>query len=416
MDFFRPTSGENSRRDSGGSGPHGDVYDDLCHSIPIAHQIQRIHEKRLTARVFPGDVHRGQTFVHLDDMIDAIVRTIERRAQLPPVAVVVIGEPVTASYDTLQRTIGQLLHGEEWTTREIPKPVAKAGAAVQDALPGIDPFIHTTSVWDPFFGDGTQRVLISGISEWFPVSDAGLGALSYLLDAIAGLIGGTRRWRTMPWMVLLFGFFIIPPGVTSIALVILQPIGVGAWCSVCLITAVVMLLMVPPAIDEVIASTQFLLRVRRAGGRTWRAFWRGEGDAGESSAAQKANRSPWTELLHGVEIFSSPRTLWLSALAGAWWLAAPAVLGMEGNAARNDYIVGALVVTFAVIAGAEPVRAARFANVVLGGWMLAAPWLLAGGTRASTWNDVATGLAVIALSLPRGRVDDHYGSWDRWIR
>lgn len=46
------------------------------------------------------------------------------------------------SYDELQRTMGQLLHGEEWDTHEIPKPLAKAGAWVQDALPlGEEPFI-----------------------------------------------------------------------------------------------------------------------------------------------------------------------------------------------------------------------------------------------------------------------------------
>ena len=60
---------------------------------------------------------------------------------------------------------------------------------------------HIVYPWDPFFGDGTRLVLTSDISKAFPVSDAGLGALSYLLDALAGLIGGRRRWRTMPWMV-----------------------------------------------------------------------------------------------------------------------------------------------------------------------------------------------------------------------
>jgi hypothetical protein len=62
-----------------------------------------------------------------------------------------------------------------------------------------------------------------------------------------------------------------------------------------------------------------------------------------------------------------------------------------------------------------PSRAARFINVVLGGWMLVAPWLLDGGTRISVWSDGAAGLAVIFLSLPRGRVEDRYGSWDRRI-
>lgn len=117
------------------------VYDDLCHSIPIAHQIQRVHEKRLTAHVFPGDVNRGQPFVHLDDVTDAIVRAIERRKQLPPVATLLIGEPDTLSYDELQRTISRLLHGEEWETQQIPKPLAKAGAWFRDALPGPDSFV-----------------------------------------------------------------------------------------------------------------------------------------------------------------------------------------------------------------------------------------------------------------------------------
>ena len=117
------------------------VYDDLCRSIPIAHQIQRIYEKQLTARVFPGDDRRGQAFLHLDDLVDALVRTIERRTRLPTATTLLIGEPKTMSYDALQRTISRLLHGEEWKTREIPKPVAKAGAAMQDALPGVDSFI-----------------------------------------------------------------------------------------------------------------------------------------------------------------------------------------------------------------------------------------------------------------------------------
>ena len=140
---------------------------------------------------------------------------------------------------------------------------------------------HIVYPWDPFFGDSTRRVLTSDISKAFPVSDAGLGALSYLLDALAGLIGGARRWRTMPWMVVLFGFFIIPPGVTSIVLVILQPVSIGDWCTLCLVASVVMLLMVSPALDEVIATGQFLLRARRAGDSVWRVFWRGERGAAE---------------------------------------------------------------------------------------------------------------------------------------
>jgi len=37
---------------------------------------------------------------------------------------------------------------------------------------------HISYPWDPFFGESTRRVLTSDISKAFPVSDAGLGALS----------------------------------------------------------------------------------------------------------------------------------------------------------------------------------------------------------------------------------------------
>ena len=118
------------------------VYDELCHSIPLAHQIQRIYERRLTSRVFPGDTSRGQTFVHLDDVVDAISRTIARRSQLPPELALLLGEPETLSYEELQREFGWLIHDERWRTRKIPKSFAKAGAWVQDVAPlGGEPFI-----------------------------------------------------------------------------------------------------------------------------------------------------------------------------------------------------------------------------------------------------------------------------------
>ena len=118
------------------------VYDDLCHSIPLAHQIQRISERWTTSRLYPGDTSRGQAFVHLDDLVDAIDLAVERRAELSPETTLLIGEPETLSYDELQRTLGRLLHGEVWETRHVPKAVAKAGAWVQDHLPLVgEPFI-----------------------------------------------------------------------------------------------------------------------------------------------------------------------------------------------------------------------------------------------------------------------------------
>lgn len=118
------------------------VYDEQGHSVPLGQQMKRIYERQLLSHVFPGDTARGQSFVHLDDLVDAFELVVDRRAQLPPELPVLLGEPETLSYDELQQSFGQLMHGEAWGTREIPKALAKAGAWVQDALPlGEDPFI-----------------------------------------------------------------------------------------------------------------------------------------------------------------------------------------------------------------------------------------------------------------------------------
>ena len=59
--------------------------------------------------------------------------------------------------------------------------------------------------------------MTSWVSKGFPIADAGLGAFAYSLDILAGAIGDSRRWRTMPWMLLLFGLLIVPLGVVSVS-------------------------------------------------------------------------------------------------------------------------------------------------------------------------------------------------------
>lgn len=104
------------------------VYDDEGHSIPIAHQIQRIYERQLTSHFYSGDLSHGNVFLHIEDLLDALEKTVGRRATLPAETAINIGEPVTPSYAALQQKIGQLLYGTEWQTYELPKPLAKAGA------------------------------------------------------------------------------------------------------------------------------------------------------------------------------------------------------------------------------------------------------------------------------------------------
>jgi len=112
------------------------VYDDFCRSIPLAHQIQRIYERQLAGRMYAGEVAHGQAFIHLDDLVAAIARVVEHRFRLPLELALLLGEPETLTYDELQHSIARLLFGESWETHEIPGPIAKAGAWVQDHLPG----------------------------------------------------------------------------------------------------------------------------------------------------------------------------------------------------------------------------------------------------------------------------------------
>ena len=135
-------------------------------------------------------------------------------------------------------------------------------------------------VWDPVFGEQTRHVLDSDVSErmrrWFRIPDAAFGAIAYLGDAIFGLAGSTRRWQYRPWMVVLFGLDVIPLGIVSAVLVVLQGTAVGAWCFLCLVTAAISLILVCLAYDEVWSCLLYLGRVwrkTRSPRVLWDTFW-----------------------------------------------------------------------------------------------------------------------------------------------
>ncbi len=135
---------------------------------------------------------------------------------------------------------------------------------------------YIDTVWDPVFGDGTKLVITSKVSKAFPVPDAGLGAMAYTLEALLGCMGGPARWRTMPWMAIAFTFLVVPLGIVSITLIILQPVLVGAWCFLCLITALSMLIMITLAYSEMVAVIKFLHQTIKSGKPFWQTFWRGQ--------------------------------------------------------------------------------------------------------------------------------------------
>ena len=270
-------------------------------------------------------------------------------------------------------------------------------------------------VWDPVFGRGTVDVLTSDVSQAFPVSDAGLGAVAYAVETLMGFMGDKRRWRTMPWMVTFFGIVVIPLGFVQIVLIILQPVAVGAWCTLCLLSALAMLFMIALTVDEVVAMGQFLARRRRHGESLWHAFWMGgripEDEEGVEDAMRSDTGSFWS-MFWGV---SFPWALLVALALGLWLMLSPTLFGTEAIMADSSHLVGALVVTFAVIAMGEPARAVRFINIPIGAWILVAPWLLPGAPPVAAWNSVIVGALLMLVSIPRGPVKDRYGSWDQYI-
>lgn len=670
------------------------VYDEQCRAAFLAQQIMRINERLPTGILFAGDPSHGQPYLHLADMVDAVVRVVDRRRELPADTVLLLGETETPSYRELQARLGLLIHGVEWTTLALPKTIAAAGAWVQDEVLREDMFIkpwmieiaddhyeldidrarrllgwtpryklldtlpamitllkadptdwyainklepatvaasepellqakqrlaqrpaeavrkaeekivvatkrtlwapltnialgawliaspfayglfdadvqaapppaagvelpaaavrnamlgysellsgaalilltalalrprggwmqwgvaaigtwvmfaplvswttssaayaadsligmlviafavmipptpgesaealssdadkplgwsyspstytqrlpivalafvgffisrylgafqlgHTAAVWDPFFGpgaldarNGTEAVITSAVSRSFPIADAGFGAIAYAFDILAGIIGDRRRWRTMPWMVLIFGFLIIPLGAVSVGFIIIQPTIIGALCTLCLIQAAITVVLIPYSIDEVVATGLYLANAKGAGRPFWRTLLRGGPALSEDRDPSADLDRPALDILKDFAVggVNFPWTLLASVALGVWLMATPLTLGNAAPLYFSDHVIGCLVITIAVTAMAEVARPLRFLNVALGVWVAASGFMLDGSGTGGPLPNLLAGAALVLLSLPLGtRSKEHYGVWDRFI-
>lgn len=667
------------------------VYDDQCRNAFLSRQIARIYERSPTSYVYPGDLRTGQSFVHIDDLVEAVALLAERRKQLPAELPLLVGEPEVMGFGELQDHIARHLHGTNWPTWEIPKPVAKAGSYVETDVLGEEPFIrpwmvdiaddhyaldidrarqllgwepkrtlrqtlpimlralkedpvgwyranklnvamaegeealrelraeppppepemkehmadmaaenrsmlwchllvvalgawlltspaqfalfdpetarlvardvteerqlwdpalrnaltgwsdivsglllmlfgalslsrryswaqwgttvvgvwllfaglffwtpsaaaymndtivgtlaiafsvlipmmpgmshagmmdkdaippgwtyspstwlqrlpiialgllgffiarylaayqlgHINGVWEPFFHgalgrNGTEHVITSEVSKAWPIADAGLGASAYMIEALMGAMGAATRWRTMPWMVTFFFILVVPLGGVSIFFILIQPVMIGTYCTLCLIAAFAMLVMIPLTLDEVVAMGQYMWRSVRAGLPLVRTFFEGGSDPAARPDARPGFEAPIrTQIEAATWGVTVPWTLVVSSLVGVWLMFTPLVFGTAGAMANSDHIAGGMIITIAIIAMAEVGRSLRFLNVLFGLWLLATPWLLDAPSTLAVINGILCGLAVIALSLPRGtRSQEHYGTWDRFV-
>lgn len=262
---------------------------------------------------------------------------------------------------------------------------------------------YIETVWDPFFGSETIKVLTSSVADFFPVSDAGLGAFGYSLEAFLGWQGNSQRWRTMPWLVIFFGMLVVPAGLISILLIVLQPIAVGAWCGLCLFIALCMLVMIVLTVSEVVAAVEFLIETKSSSRSVWNAFWKG-------AAAENTKALPGKSW--GISV---PWNLVVCVLLGIWMMISPEYFQITGTVRDSDYTSAPLIITVSIVSFAEVARSFRYVNIILGIWLILGSWILDGATTELIWNNTVLGIAILLLSLRRGRITQSYGGWSKHI-
>jgi nucleoside-diphosphate-sugar epimerase len=282
---------------------------------------------------------------------------------------------------------------------------------------------HIDSVWEPFFmgaadnpRNGTEEIITSSVSKAWPVSDAAVGGYTYILEILTGIVGSRMRWRTMPWLVILFGLMIAPLGITSIFFIIIQPIVIGTWSTLALFGAAAVLVQIPYSLDELLATLQFMRRRVKAG-RSWlRVFLFGDTDEGETAPSpDEFDRKP-TDTLRAMWTggVSLPWNLAAAAAIGVWLMFTRLTLGTDGSMANADHLIGALALTIISLAAAELARALRFLLIPLGAVLLITPFVY-GADAVQIIASLACGAALIGLSLPRGAIRERYAGWQKLI-
>ena len=310
----------------------------------------------------------------------------------------------------------------EWTQRLPIILFALVGLQVSRYLAAYQ-LGHIDGVWEPFFAEssadprnGTEEIITSHVSEAWPVSDAAVGGYTYVLEILTGIVGSRAGWRTMPWLVILFGLMIAPLGITSIFFIIIQPIVIGTWSTLALIGGAAMLIQIPYSLDELLATLQFMHRRVKAG-RSWlRVFLFGDTDDGEAETDRdEFDARPgaiWRDMWTGG--VSLPWNLAAAAAIGLWLMFTRVTLGADGAMANADHLIGALALTVVSLAAAEVARPLRFFLVPLGAALFVTPFAY-GVPLTATAASLLCGAGLILLSLRRGSIKQRYGNWQKRI-
>jgi hypothetical protein len=96
----------------------------------------------------------------------------------------------------------------------------------------------------------------------------------------------------------------------------------------------------------------------------------------------------------------------LNIILGLWLIIAPWVLdySSQNNAVWNQVVIGIAVATLALVRAAAPAKFAglSWTNFVLGAWLVVAPFVLRYNDTTNTaliyWNDIIVGVLILALA------------------
>jgi hypothetical protein len=336
-----------------------------------------------------------------------------------------IGPSPLAALSGPEIPVGWSYNPSTWTQRLPIIVLAVVGLYVSRYLAAYQ-LGHVDQVFEPFFEgspadpkNGTEEIITSWVSEAWPVSDAAVGGYTYALEILTGLVGSRARWRTMPWLVVLFGLMIAPLGVVSIFFIIIQPILLDTWSTLALVAAAAMLVQIPYSLDELLASVQFVRRRAKAGSRWLVVALRGDTDDEPQRATFRAvDELDAPPLAIARDAFaggvSLPWNLLLAALVALSLLFTRVLLGADGSLANAHHLLGALALTVISIAAAEVARPVRYLNIVLGAALVAAPFVFGADVEATAFT-IAAGIAIAALSVRRGSIRGRYAAWSRLL-
>lgn len=92
----------------------------------------------------------------------------------------------------------------------------------------------------------------------------------------------------------------------------------------------------------------------------------------------------------------------VNAMLGAWLVISPWTLSyvQEYAATGNSILIGVVVATLGIARAYGAYRSSwlSWINALIGGWAVAAPWILTYGHDAARTNSVVVGVAVLVLA------------------